>query len=134
MDLTQLRVVESVADLPADATDPSTTINIVVDEGCQVLVPLAGLFDVKKELARLGKQRTKIEKELGGINGKLKNPKFMEKASKRTKIEKELGGINRELKNPKFMEKASKQQQEAMDKLAVIDAKIEQVTSMAVSV
>jgi hypothetical protein len=47
----------------------------------QVLLPLAGLFDVAKELARLGKQKAKLDKELGGISGKLTNPAFMSKAS-----------------------------------------------------
>ena len=42
---------------------------------------MAGLFDVAKELARLGKQKAKLEKDLAGINGKLNNPKFIEKAS-----------------------------------------------------
>lgn len=42
---------------------------------------MAGLFDVDKELARLNKQRTKIEKDLAGVVAKLNNPKFIEKAS-----------------------------------------------------
>jgi hypothetical protein len=42
---------------------------------------MAGLFDVAKELARLNKQRTKLQKDLDGVNGRLNNPKFMEKAS-----------------------------------------------------
>jgi hypothetical protein len=39
---------------------------LVPDTGCptfvQVLLPMAGLFDVAKELARLNKQRTKLHK------------------------------------------------------------------------
>ena len=42
---------------------------------------MAGLFDVDKELARLGKQRAKIEKDLAGVVARLTNPKFLEKAS-----------------------------------------------------
>ena len=42
---------------------------------------MAGLFDVEKELARLGKQRAKIEKDLAGVVARLTNPKFLEKAS-----------------------------------------------------
>ena len=42
---------------------------------------MAGLFDVDKELARLAKQRAKIEKDLAGVVARLSNPKFLEKAS-----------------------------------------------------
>lgn len=41
---------------------------------------MAGMFDVDKELARLGKQRLKIEKELAGVAAKLGNPKFVANA------------------------------------------------------
>lgn len=54
-------------------------IQILLTCGLQVLLPLAGLFDVAKELGRLNKQRTKIEKELSGITAKLNNPAFIEK-------------------------------------------------------
>ncbi len=49
--------------------------------GPQVLLPLAGLFDVAKERSRLSKQRAKLDKELAGINARLNNPDFMAKAS-----------------------------------------------------
>ena len=42
---------------------------------------MVGLFDVDKELARLAKQRAKIEKDLAGVVARLSNPKFLEKAS-----------------------------------------------------
>ena len=42
---------------------------------------MAGLFDVDKELARLGKPRAQIEKDLAGVVARLTNPKFLEKAS-----------------------------------------------------
>jgi hypothetical protein len=42
---------------------------------------MAGLFDVEKEVARLNKQRAKIEKDLQGVEAQLNNPKFLEKAS-----------------------------------------------------
>lgn len=49
--------------------------------GPQVLLPLAGLFDVAKERSRLSKQRAKLDKELAGISARLNNPDFMAKAS-----------------------------------------------------
>ena len=50
---------------------------------------MAGLFDVDKELARLAKQRAKIEKDLAGVVARLSNPKFLEKAS-------QVGGCRRQ--------------------------------------
>lgn len=47
----------------------------------QVLLPMAGLFDVDKELARLNKQRTKLQKDFDGVTARLSNAKFLEKAS-----------------------------------------------------
>jgi hypothetical protein len=42
----------------SSAAAPS--ISVVVREGVQVLLPMAGLFDVAKELARLDKQKQKV--------------------------------------------------------------------------
>jgi valyl-tRNA synthetase len=36
-------------------------VSVVVNEGLQLLLPLAGLFDVEKELARLAKQKSKVQ-------------------------------------------------------------------------
>ena len=46
----------------------------------QLVVLVAGLFDAQKEVERLTKQQQKIEKELAGLQGRLSNPKFVEKA------------------------------------------------------
>jgi len=50
---------------------------------------------------------------LSGVENKLKNPKFMEKASK------------------EYVEEAQAQAAEAREQLAMVDAKIEQVKAMA---
>jgi valyl-tRNA synthetase len=39
-------------------------------------LPLAGLIDIDAEKARLQKSLDKLGKEIGGLNGRLKNPKF----------------------------------------------------------
>ena len=39
-------------------------------------LPLEGLIDVDAEIARLNKSMTKLGKELGGLRGRLNNPKF----------------------------------------------------------
>ena len=46
----------------------------------EVLVPMAGLIDKDAEIARLGKEIDKLKKDLLRIDGKLNNPKFIDKA------------------------------------------------------
>jgi valyl-tRNA synthetase len=54
----------------------------MLDHVCvQVLLPMAGLFDVDKELGRLNKQRAKLQKDYDGVTSRLSNTKFVEKAS-----------------------------------------------------
>lgn len=55
-------------------------IELVVSEGVEVLLPLAGLFDAAKELARLTKQEAKLVKELSQLEGRLNNKSFVDKA------------------------------------------------------
>ncbi len=43
-------------------------------------IPLADLIDVKEEIARLEKTMQKLGKELGGLRGRLNNPKFVASA------------------------------------------------------
>jgi valyl-tRNA synthetase len=43
-------------------------------------LPLADIIDVAEEKARLEKTLGKLAKEIGGLNGRLKNPKFVESA------------------------------------------------------
>ncbi len=46
----------------------------------QVLLPLAGLVDVEALKAKLNKDLGKIEAEAKGIEGRLSNPNFVERA------------------------------------------------------
>jgi valyl-tRNA synthetase len=43
-------------------------------------IPLEGLIDVAEETARLEQTLGKLGKELGGLRGRLKNPKFVASA------------------------------------------------------
>jgi len=52
----------------------------VAVEGGSFGLPLADIIDVSAEKARLEKTLTKLEKELGGLRGRLNNPKFIESA------------------------------------------------------
>ncbi|PXW72691.1 valyl-tRNA synthetase [Loktanella sp. PT4BL] len=49
-------------------------------EGGTFGIPLADLIDVAEEIARLEKTMQKLGKELGGLRGRLNNPKFIESA------------------------------------------------------
>jgi valyl-tRNA synthetase len=47
----------------------------------EVRIPMAGLFDVAAEKARLAKEKGKIEAELQGLGKKLENPQFVARAN-----------------------------------------------------
>ena len=52
----------------------------VTVEGGSFGLPLADIIDIAEEKARLEKTLMKLEKELGALRGRLKNPKFVESA------------------------------------------------------
>lgn len=52
----------------------------VFTKDVEVHVPLEGVIDVEKEKGRLAKEKAQLEKFLEGVQGKLKNKKFMESA------------------------------------------------------
>ncbi|GFR44090.1 hypothetical protein Agub_g5252 [Astrephomene gubernaculifera] len=120
LDAAAVRLVACAAEAQGGAAEAgalqeaaASCVSLVVRDGVQVLLPLAGLFDVAKELARLGKQRTKLEKDLAGIHSRLNNPAFMAKAA------------------PGYVEEARAQEREAREKLALVEQKIAQVTALA---
>ncbi len=63
---------------PTD-TLPKGAVTIAVDGGTFAL-PIADLIDVAEEKARLEKTLGKLAKELGGLRGRVNNPKFAESA------------------------------------------------------
>ena len=66
--------LEEGADAPDSATALCGEMNI--------LIPLAGLIDKDAELARLSKEIEKIQKGLSGLEGRLNNASFTDKAPK----------------------------------------------------
>ncbi len=74
-DLTRLSgfVVQSESTKPADAAT-------FIAGDIEIYVPLKGLVDVGVELAKLKKEREKVEVKLKQINGKLANAKFLANA------------------------------------------------------
>jgi valyl-tRNA synthetase len=67
-------------DMHRDVAAPTgATINIVVGEGSYIL-PLEGIIDIAAEKARLTKAMEAAAKEAKSLEGRLKNPAFVEKA------------------------------------------------------
>ena len=66
-------VIETDIDIPEKAMTSVTTAGDVV-------LPLEGLIDMDKEIARLEKELDKWQKELDRVNGKLANENFVNKA------------------------------------------------------
>jgi valyl-tRNA synthetase len=72
----RLARIESLTDAK---TAPKGAITIPV-EGAAFALPLEGVIDIGEEKARLTKSLEKLEKDLGGLRGRLGNPKFVESA------------------------------------------------------
>ena len=72
---TLIRRLARVESLTATAAMPKGTITIPVD-GATFGLPLAGIIDIAAEKARLEKALARLGKELGGLRGRLGNPKF----------------------------------------------------------
>ena len=63
---------------PRGQSDAAT--NVVLSRGTNLIVPLAGLVDVKKECDRLGTELANLEKQLTALEGRLGNPGFVNRA------------------------------------------------------
>ncbi|MEM8729507.1 MAG: valine--tRNA ligase [Pseudomonadota bacterium] len=72
----RLARIENLSDVDAM---PKGTITVPA-EGARFGLPLADIIDIEEEKARLEKTLGKLAKELGGLRGRLKNPKFAESA------------------------------------------------------
>ncbi|WP_297541455.1 valine--tRNA ligase [Roseovarius sp.] len=72
----RLARVESLSDAESF---PKGCVTVAV-EGGSFGLPLADIIDVAEEKARLEKTLAKLEKELGGLRGRLKNPNFVASA------------------------------------------------------
>ncbi|MAM62594.1 valine--tRNA ligase [Maritimibacter sp. UBA3975] len=68
--------IDSVTEM-ADLPKGCVTIPV---EGGTFALPLADIIDVDEEKARLEKTLGKLEKEIGGLKGRLNNPKFAQNA------------------------------------------------------
>ena len=68
-----------IEDLSEVGSFPKGCITVAA-EGASFGLPLADVIDVSEEKARLEKALGKLEKEIGGLKGRLNNPKFVESA------------------------------------------------------
>ncbi|MDI6781211.1 MAG: valine--tRNA ligase [bacterium] len=66
-----------VFDPEAEKPDASA---VVVAKGMEIYIPLKGLIDIEKERMRLGKQIEEVMQGLKGVQAKLNNPGFVDKA------------------------------------------------------
>jgi valyl-tRNA synthetase len=72
---------------------PPQAVATAVVQGCEIYVLLEGIVDFEAELARLGKQLAKIDKDMQGIGKKLDNESFVSKAPAEV-VEKERGRLH----------------------------------------
>ena len=79
--------------------------------GVEVYIPLAGLVDLDKEIARLEKETGAVSKELERVRGKLANESFLAKAP------------------PEVIDKERDKEAELDQKLAAIERRIQMMRS-----
>jgi len=120
----ELALVSTLARLDADASsvaseppvaavaDPGAFVQLVVSEGVEVYLPLSGIVDPVKEIGRLTKQAAKLEKEAGGLAGRLQSPKFVDKAP------------------AEVVEKSKRELSELEDQLASVRARVGQMETL----
>jgi valyl-tRNA synthetase len=104
-------VVEGGGESSSSASDAASVVAVVAD-GLEAVLPMAGLFDVAKEAARLEKQRAKAAKDAEKAAARLADPRFAANAP------------------PAVVAEATAAAEEAAARVAAIDAKIAQLASL----
>ena len=108
--LQKLGRLESITWLNPQQTQPESAIALVGE--MKILIPLDGLIDKEAELIRLNKEIQKIHKNLPRIIGKLKNPKFIDKAP--------ADVIDKEKKKLLILENSLKNLEQQLKKIEVL--------------
>jgi len=95
--LMSLAKLESIVWLDADAEVENAALAPLSE--LKIFLPLAGLVNVAEELTRVAKNMEKIEKEMGGLKGRLNNEKFVASAPEAvvTKARADLAGLEAKL-------------------------------------
>jgi valyl-tRNA synthetase len=76
--LMTLASLDKITWLNANDSAPMSATSLIGD--MEILVPMAGLIDKNAEITRLNKEIDKINNEMARVDGKLNNPKFVDKA------------------------------------------------------
>ncbi|MGH9889230.1 MAG: class I tRNA ligase family protein, partial [bacterium] len=63
-----------------DSAPAGAAAHAVLAGGTEIIVPLAGLIDVEKECARLRAEAAELDKQITSREGRLNNPKYVERA------------------------------------------------------
>ncbi len=87
--VTLLAVAQPLEFAGSEQPKPKQALSSVV-HGVEVYIPLAGLVDLDKEIARLEKEAGAVSRELERVSGKLANESFLAKAPPEV-IDKERG-------------------------------------------
>jgi valyl-tRNA synthetase len=77
--IAQLAAVQPLEFAGPEQPKPKQALSYV-GRGVEVYIPLAGLVDLDKEIARLKKESGSVSKELERVRGKLANESFLAKA------------------------------------------------------
>jgi valyl-tRNA synthetase len=78
----RLARIETLTEGPA----AKGSISVAV-EGAAFAIPLAGIIDIAEEKSRLTKAMDKLQKEIGGLKGRLNNPNFAKSAPEEVVLE-----------------------------------------------
>ena len=79
LDPEQVEVLEA-GSVEAKAAAAVESVQLVVQDGIEAYLPLAGMIDPEKERKRLERQSVKLAKEIEKLGGRLKSKGFVEKA------------------------------------------------------
>jgi valyl-tRNA synthetase len=92
--LTTQAKIANLTMAPEGAAPSGTVVNVVGD--IQVCVQLAGAIDKGAESDRIEKERKKLQKEAAGVEGRLNNPSFKDRAPADVveKAQRDLAGLN----------------------------------------
>ena len=77
--ITNLTRAEELETIASESEKPLGAASFITEE-IEIFVPLEGLIDIDKEMAKLEKEQARLEKELKRIIGKLSNRNFLERA------------------------------------------------------
>jgi valyl-tRNA synthetase len=109
---TMIKRLARVETIDKADTFPKGTVSIPAP-GATFGLPLAGLIDIDEEKSRLQKSLDKLGKEIGGLKGRLNNPKFAASAPEEVVAEAQS--------NLEAREEEAAQLQAALDRLAEMD-------------